>query len=199
MAKTKKQSTPETVSIPIEKLELNRGQYYGLPKNPRLIRDARFDALKKSITDDPEMLNLREIIVYPLKNGNYLVIGGNMRLRACTELGFEELPCKVIPAETPVAKLRAYVVKDNVGFGENDWDAFANDWDMEELRDFGMDDGFLGSDHNIDEFFNEEEQREVDSEKDGIITVEIPAQYSLDVLRDKIKAGISEFPGCKVK
>lgn len=127
-----------TREIEISKLEVNRGQLYGLPKNPRFIRDERFEALKKSIRDDPEMLSLRELIVYPLENGNFLVIGGNMRLRACEELGYEAIPCKVLPVETPVAKLRAYVVKDNVAFGENDWDAFANEWDLDELKAMGL-------------------------------------------------------------
>lgn len=127
-----------TREIELSKLEVNRGQLYGLPKNPRFIRDERFEALKKSIRDDPEMLSLRELIVYPLENGNFLVIGGNMRLRACEELGYEALPCKVLPVETPVAKLRAYVVKDNVAFGENDWDAFANEWDLDELKAMGL-------------------------------------------------------------
>lgn len=136
-AKKTEAETAETKMIPIEDLELNRGQIAGLPKNPRFIRDDRFEALKKSIEDNPEMMNLRELLVYPF-NGKFVVIGGNMRLRACTELGFDEVPCKVIPFETPVEALRAYTVKDNVGFGENDWDAFANDWDLSELKAFGL-------------------------------------------------------------
>ena len=141
MARTKHSSedreTLETESLPIEQLELNRGQIYGLPKNPRFIRDERFEALKKSISDNPEMMKLRELIVYPF-NEKFVVIGGNMRLRACIELGFKNVPCKVLPFETPVEKLRAYTIKDNVAFGENDWDAFANEWDLSELKDFGM-------------------------------------------------------------
>ncbi len=134
----KKHQECATREIELSKLEVNRGQLYGLPKNPRFIRDDRFESLKKSIRDDPEMLSLRELLVYPLESGNFLVIGGNMRLRACEELGYEALPCKVLPVDTPVAKLRAYVVKDNVAFGENDWDAFANEWDLDELKVMGL-------------------------------------------------------------
>ena len=123
--------------IDIKRLELNKGQVEGLPKNPRFIRDDRYKALVKSIEDAPEMLKLRELLV--VENGNkFVVIGGNMRLRACKELGMETVPCKVLPADTPVAKLREYAIKDNNGFGEDDWDILANEWDAEELQEWGM-------------------------------------------------------------
>jgi len=123
--------------IDIKRLEVNKGQVEGLPKNPRFIRDDRFNALVKSIKDAPEMLKLRELIV--VEHGKkFVVIGGNMRLRACKELGMETVPCKVLPADTPVAKLREYAIKDNNGFGEDDWDVLANEWDAEELQEWGM-------------------------------------------------------------
>ena len=123
--------------IKIADLETNRGQIDGLPKNPRTIKDARFKALKKSIEDAPEMLNLRELLVYP-HNGKFVVIGGNMRLRACKELGYKELPCKVIDENTPVEKLREYTIKDNIGFGADDWGALFEDWNTDELADWGL-------------------------------------------------------------
>ena len=83
------------------------------------------------------MLGLRELLVYPYE-GKYVVIGGNMRLRACIDLGYKEVPCKVLPVETPVAKLREYTIKDNESFGQNDWDILANEWDDGELQDWGM-------------------------------------------------------------
>jgi len=123
--------------IDIKRLEVNKGQVEGLPKNPRFIRDDRFNALVKSIKDAPEMLKLRELIV--VEHGKkFVVIGGNMRLRACKELGMETIPCKVLPADTPVAKLREYAIKDNNGFGEDDWDVLANEWDAEELQEWGV-------------------------------------------------------------
>ena len=123
--------------IDIKRLELNKGQVEGLPKNPRFIRDERYKALVKSIEDAPEMLKLRELIV--VEHGSkFVVIGGNMRLRACKELGMETVPCKVLPADTPVAKLREYAIKDNNGFGEDDRDVLANEWDAEELEDWGV-------------------------------------------------------------
>ena len=141
--------------ISITKLEVNKGQVEGLPKNPRFIRDDRYKALVKSIEDAPEMLKLRELLV--VEHGNkYVVIGGNMRLRACKELGMETVPCKVLPADTPVAKLREYAIKDNNGFGEDDWDVLANEWDAEELQDWGME---LPMDWDVEESSEDEIER----------------------------------------
>lgn len=137
-------------NINIDLIELNEGQMYGLPKNPRWIRDARFEALKKSIEDAPEMLDIREIIVYPLSElpgheDKFIVIGGNMRLRACKELGYKDIPCKVLDLETPVKKLREYVIKDNEAFGQNDYEVLANEWDADELTDYGMELDYLNT------------------------------------------------------
>jgi hypothetical protein len=123
--------------IPISAIEGNKGQIDGLPKNPRLIKDAKFEKLKKSIEDNPEMLGARELIVYPY-NDKFVIIGGNMRFTACKELGYKELPCKVLPVDYSVEQLRAITIKDNVAFGENDWDNLANEWDAEELQEWGM-------------------------------------------------------------
>ena len=127
----------ETKSIKIKDLATNDGQIDGLPKNPRQIRDHRYEKLKKSIEDAPEMLQLRELLVYP-HGGKFVIIGGNMRYRACKELGYKELPCKVLDAETPVEKLRQYAIKDNENFGEYDWDVVANEWDTAEMEDWGV-------------------------------------------------------------
>lgn len=124
-------------NIKISQLQCNTGQIDGLPKNPRTIKDARFEALKKSIEDAPEMLALRELLVFP-HNDKFVVIGGNMRLKACKDLGYKELPCKVIDENTPVEKLREYAIKDNIGFGEDDWNLLTEDWDRIELEDWGM-------------------------------------------------------------
>lgn len=93
--------------------------------------------MKKSIQDSPEMLELRELIVFPM-NDRYIVVCGNLRLRACKELGYTELPCKVLDASTDVKKLREYATKDNVNFGENDLDVMSNEWDKTELADWGV-------------------------------------------------------------
>lgn len=124
--------------LPIGLIEPNKGQIEGLPKNPRLIRDEHFKKLKKSIEDNPEMLYLRELLVYP-HQGKYVVIGGNMRLMAMKDLGYDVAPCKVIPEDTTVEQLKAYTIKDNSSFGEFDWDLLANEWDADLLDDWGVD------------------------------------------------------------
>ena len=124
--------------IKISLLKSNTGQIEGLPKNPRILKDDKFEKLKKSIQDDPEMLQLREVIAYD-NNGELVVICGNMRLKALKELGIKEVPTKILPQETSVEKLKAYTIKDNVGFGDHDWEALANEWDVEELETWGLD------------------------------------------------------------
>lgn len=122
----------QTTMIQLSKIEPNKGQIEGLPKNPRLIRDEHFKKLKKSIEDNPEMLYLRELLVYQ-HQGKYVVIGGNMRLMAMRDLKYSEAPCKVIPADTTVEQLKAYTIKDNAAYGEWDYDLLANEWDYDLL------------------------------------------------------------------
>jgi DNA modification methylase len=124
--------------------------------------------LKQSIKDDPEMLELREVIAVDY-NGELIVIAGNMRLNACLELGIKEVPCKILPQDTPIDKLKAYTIKDNVGFGEHDWDALANDWDVEELAHWGLD---LPLDF-------EDDALEVDAVEDDY---EMPEQIETDIV-----------------
>ena len=126
-------------NIPLSKLELNKGQLEGLPRNPRFIRDEKYQALKRNIQDYPEMLGYRGLLVSPLPNGHYIIIGGNMRYRAMRELGYEEAPCAVVPEGTPVETLRAYTILDNNAFGQWDWDLIANEWDMQDLGAWGID------------------------------------------------------------
>ncbi len=128
----------ENTTISISLLDFNKGQLQGLPKNPRFFRDYRYEAMKRSIKESPEMLQLRELIVYPYPEGRYVVVCGNLRLRACKELGYTELPCKVLDPETDVKKLREYATKDNVNFGENDMDVMANEWNKDELAGWGI-------------------------------------------------------------
>lgn len=125
--------------LPMSAIEINNGQLKGLPKNPRLIKNAKYDKLKESITNYPEMLSWRSLLVYPLDNGKYIIVGGNMRYRAMKELGHKEAPVFIIPKETPIEKIKAYTILDNNGFGEWDWDLLANEWETFELDDWGVD------------------------------------------------------------
>ena len=102
--------------------------------NPRILKDDKFKKLVQSIKDFPEMLEIRPIVV----NNEMMVLGGNMRLRAIQEIGLKEVP--VIKAENLTEEQqREFLIKDNVGFGEWDWDALANDWDYKELVDWALD------------------------------------------------------------
>lgn len=123
----------EKKNIQIELIETNKGQIEGVPANPRVIKDKKFRKLVKSIEENPEMLDLREIIVYPLGD-KFITIGGNMRLEAVKKLGYKEVPCKVLPVETPAENLRAYILRDNASYGEWDFDELANCWDIDELE-----------------------------------------------------------------
>jgi hypothetical protein len=104
------------------------------PNNPRIIKDDKFKKLVRSIQDFPEMLELRPIVV----NVDGIVLGGNMRLKACKEAGLKEVP--VIKAEDLTEdQQKEFIIKDNVGFGEWDWEDLANNWDTDELKEWGLD------------------------------------------------------------
>lgn len=103
------------------------------PTNPRIIKDDKFKKLTKSIQEFPEMLELRPIVV----DSNMVVLGGNMRLKACIAAGLKEVP--IIVADNLTEQQQAeFIIKDNVGFGEWDWDLLANQWDVEALEDWGL-------------------------------------------------------------
>ena len=97
--------------LKLSAIEPNKGQTEGLPKNPRFIKDAKFKKLVQSIEEHPEMTAMRELLVYPLDNSKYIIIGGNMRYRAMKEVGIKEAPCKVIPQDTTIEQLQAYTLK----------------------------------------------------------------------------------------
>lgn len=124
--------------LPLSDITPNKGQIPGVPKNPRLIHDDKFKLLKRSIEEDPEMLGLREILLYPYK-GKYIIVGGNMRYRALKELGYTEAIVKILPQTFTAEKLRAIVIKDNSGFGEWDWNELGNVWDATDLANWGVD------------------------------------------------------------
>jgi len=118
------------------------------PTNPRIIKDDKFKKLVKSIQEFPQMLELRPIVV----DSNMVVLGGNMRLKACIASGLKEVPIIVADQLTDEQK-GEFIIKDNVGFGEWDWDLLANEWDVEALTDWGLDVG--GFDLNAEQFGDE--------------------------------------------
>jgi DNA modification methylase len=113
-------------TTPINKIKSN-------PNNPRVIKDDKFKKLVQSLKDLPEMAQVRPIVV----NQDMIVLGGNMRLKAMKEAGWKEAPVAVVDWDED--KQRQFIIKDNVGFGEWDWDMLANEWDAESLGDWGLD------------------------------------------------------------
>ena len=104
------------------------------PENPRVIKDHKYKALVKSIKEFPKMLEIRPIVV----NSDMVILGGNMRLKACIEAGLKEIPV-IVAKELTESEQREFTIKDNVSFGEWDWDKLANEWDDAELNDWGLD------------------------------------------------------------
>jgi len=104
------------------------------PNNPRIIKDDKFKKLVKSIQEFPEMLKIRPIVV----NSDMVVLGGNMRLKACKEAGLKEIEI-IVADELTEEQQREFIIKDNVGFGEWDWEQLQNEWIAEELEDWGLD------------------------------------------------------------
>jgi len=126
------------------------------PKNPRLIKDDKFKKLVNSIKEFPQMLELRPIVV----DENNIILGGNMRHKACIEAGLKEVFIVQAKDLTELQK-DEFIVKDNVGFGEWDWDILANEWDTEKLTDWGLD---LPLDVSVQELEAEEDDYEIPNE-----------------------------------
>jgi hypothetical protein len=128
------------------------------------------------------MLGARELIVYPY-NDKFVIIGGNMRFTACKELGYKELPCKVLPADYSVEQLRAITIKDNVAFGENDWENLANEWDAQELEEWGLDVPMIYNediDYSILDDYNEDTDQKIQEMEEGVkkaIQIEFEAEH----------------------
>lgn len=106
------------------------------PNNPRLIKDDRFKKLVQSIKEFPKMMELRPIVV----DSDNMILGGNMRLKALQELKYKEIPNEWIKSADKLTEeeKRRFIIADNVGFGEHDWDVLANEWNPEELEDWGL-------------------------------------------------------------
>jgi hypothetical protein len=136
------------------------------PNNPRIIKDDKFKKLVQSIKDFPQMLELRPIVI----DENNIVLGGNMRLKACQELGLKDVPT-IYAKDLTEDQKKEFIIKDNVGFGEWNWDDLANDWDEELLVEWGLD---LPIDTKID---NLEEDETLEFEQSVQLTP--PKEYIL--------------------
>jgi ParB-like chromosome segregation protein Spo0J len=135
----------QTKLVPINSIKSNAD-------NPRIIKDEKFNSLVKSIAEFPKMLELRPIVV----DSNNIVLGGNMRLKACKEAGLKEV--YIVEANNLTeAEKKQFIIKDNVGFGEWDWDVLANEWDIDDLTDWGLDLPIL----KLNETYNDQEEKPI--------------------------------------
>lgn len=146
------------------------------PANPRIIKDDKFKKLVESLRSFPEMMEKRPIVCVTDADGKLFPLGGNMRLRAIQELGMKEIPDKwvMIADDWTEEKRREFTIKDNVGFGEWDWDALANEWDSGLLEEWGL---------NIPSFAAEPDYSILDDEDEDL-------QSQLDDMRDGVKKAI---------
>jgi 16S rRNA G966 N2-methylase RsmD len=131
------------------------------PNNPRVIKDEKFAKLVQSLKELPEMASVRPVVV----NSDMIVLGGNMRLKAMKEAGWKEVPVEIVDWDEE--KQRQFIIKDNVGFGEWDWEMLANEWDVEQLEEWGLD---------IPAF---DDLKELEAEEDDY---EIPDEITTDIV-----------------
>ena len=161
------------------------------PDNPRFIKDDKFKKLVQSIKDFPEMLKLRAIVI----NLDKMVLGGNMRLKAAIDAGLKEVP--VVIADLSKEQEKEFIIKDNLGFGQWDWDIIANEWDTDKLSEWGLDV------INMEEFYGEEtfdENKDTTEDDNVLINLTMPYdQYEL--MQDDFQKFIKKYPKivCKVQ
>lgn len=148
----------QTSILPLNQLENNIGQIEGLPANPRSIQKDKYEKLKDSLTQHPELLEQSPLKVFQLSDKRFVIIGGNMRKKALLELGYKEVPCAVLDPTTTTDTLKFITIVDNSSFGQWDWDAITSSWDVEQIQQWGVD---LPVDFNVD---IDEDDKEVEED-----------------------------------
>ena len=147
------------------------------PNNPRLIKDDKFKKLVQSIKDFPEMLNIRPIVV----NQDMIILGGNMRYKACKEAGLKEIP--IIITDLSEDKQREFLIKDNTSGGEWNWEVLANEWDAEQLEEWGLDIPNFAPDVDYSLLDDEDVSEQLEDMTNGVkkaIQIEFEAEHYED-------------------
>lgn len=159
--------------------------------NPRSITTDKYNKLVNSIREFPKMLELRPLVV----DENMVVLGGNMRLKAITEAGVTNVPYIQVNDLTEEKK-QEFIIKDNLGYGEWDWDIITAEWDTELLDEWGMD----VIEHNWEQLdYIEDEVEQDELSKDTKVTIIIPQGYEVDEIKDNLKELLNSYPGCEIK
>ena len=164
-------------------------------KNPRVIKGEKFRKLVKSVQEFPEMLELRPIVV----DKNMMVLGGNMRLKACLEAGLQEVPILIADNLTPEQEAE-FIIKDNIGFGEWDWDMMANEWDLDDLESWGLD--LPNIDDQIDDLEEDEEIElpqsvQLEPPREYILIMADPNSVEWEEMKETLKLGMVRIGGYK--
>jgi ParB-like chromosome segregation protein Spo0J len=164
------------------------------PNNPRLIKDDKFKKLVQSIKDFPEMLNIRPIVV----NQDMIILGGNMRYKACKEAGLKEIP--IIKTDLTEDQQREFLIKDNTSGGEWDWEVLANEWDSEQLEAWGLDVPELKAIDNSEEGdeIKIPKSLQVIPKKEYILIMADEDSEEWQELQQIFKCGLVRQGGCKI-
>jgi hypothetical protein len=151
------------------------------PNNPRVIKDEKFEQLVQSIKDFPKMLEIRPIVV----NDDMIVLGGNMRLKACKEAGLKEVPI-IKASDLTEEQQREFIIKDNVGFGEWDWEQL-KEWDSEELEAWGLDVPEFGEIENVD-YSDKNKEFDANDFEDQKYTIKLEfTEDDYNLVKDKLQ------------
>lgn len=163
------------------------------PNNPRLIKDDKFKKLVQSVKDFPEMLNIRPIVV----NKDMIILGGNMRFKACKEAGLKEVP--IIITDLTEEQQKEFLIKDNVSGGEWDWDILANEWDAEDITKWGLDLPIYDKLDNLEDGDNLEFEQSVQliPPKEYILIMAEPNSEDWEELKEVLKLKMVRRGGYK--
>lgn len=157
-----------TKKVKLDLIKLN-------PNNPRLIKDDKFLKLVQSVIDFPQMLEIRPIVV----NADMIILGGNMRYKACKEAGIKEIPV-IIADNLTEEQQKEFLIKDNVSGGEWDWEVLANEWDTEQLEDWGLDVPTFATDVDYSILDDEDLSEQLEDMQNGVkkaIQIEFEAEH----------------------
>lgn len=168
----------EIQEVKINSVKLN-------PNNPRTIKDDKFKKLVQSIKDFPKMFQIRPIVV----NDEMVILGGNMRYKAAKEAGLKTIPI-IKASELTEDEQNEFIIKDNVGFGEFDWELIKTEWDETKLENWGLDVLFKSDDINLQDFFNEDNS-EIKENKFKIVLEYSEQDYNL------IQKAFEKYSGSK--
>lgn len=161
--------------------------------NPRTIRDHKFKKLVQSIQDFPRMLELRPIII----DTDGTILGGNMRYRAICELGYNEIPDNWVKRADKLTdqEKQRFIIEDNVEFGDWDFDMLANEWDNDQLAEWGLE---SVGEYEVDKFDDLDEAETADNEEKIVIELPTDLKKRKDEIKQLVLTAVSPFKGIKV-